>query len=129
MWPIAVGKRRPEEWPESPEPLVPDTKDDVTEKRMRLRGIYDTRIAALGGAKLRPASPAGTAWKISFASSMPCAHAQCPCQGSRNIHAMPHTVACIQMHTFSSTPHRLFCMIKKLCKSAALLLMPCSVVV
>ncbi len=76
MCPILVGNRSPEEWPESPEPLVPETKEDVTEKRMRLRGMYDTRMAALGGAKLRPLRPAGAAWKISFASSMPCMHAK-----------------------------------------------------
>ena len=69
---MLAGKRRPEECPESPEPLVPDTNEEVTEKRMRLREMYDTRIAALGGANLRPASSAVTAWKISLASSMPC---------------------------------------------------------
>lgn len=72
-WPSLAGKRRAPEWPESPEPLVPLTKELVTLKRMRLRGTYDTRIAALGGANLRPASPAGVAWKISLGSSKPCA--------------------------------------------------------
>jgi hypothetical protein len=52
--------------------LVPLTKELVTLKRMRLRGMYDTRMAALGGAKRRPARPTGVAWNISLGSSRPC---------------------------------------------------------
>lgn len=63
LWVRREGERVPEL------PLAPLLND--TPKRS-LRGRLATRMAALGGANLRPASAGGDAWKISFGSSRPC---------------------------------------------------------
>lgn len=59
-------RREGERVPELPlAPLLNDTP------KRSLRGRCATRMAALGGANLRPASVGGAAWKISFGSSRP----------------------------------------------------------
>ena len=59
-------RREGERVPELPlAPLLNDTP------KRSLRGRCATRMAALGGANLRPASAGGAAWKISFGSSRP----------------------------------------------------------
>lgn len=63
LWVRREGERVPEL------PLAPLLND--TPKRS-FRGRLATRMAALGGANLRPASVGGDAWKISFGSSRPC---------------------------------------------------------
>ena len=80
-------------------PLAPLLKD--TPKRS-LRGRCATRMAALGGANLRPASAGGAAWKISFGSSRPWRaapavrqlHRQC---ASGRLHGDRSIIRCMQL--------------------------------